>query len=724
MSNTIIISNRLPVTVLKNNGAVSYHKSIGGLSTGLKSVHDGSDSVWVGWPGLPEEDLTQQERDDASDKLKNTYACCPVHLSAHEVEEYYHGFCNSTIWPLFHYFTAKTQYDPANWETYRIVNKKFFEATKQFINDNSRVWIHDYQLLLLPGMIKEQFPHAQVGFFLHIPFPSGEIFRLLIWREEILNGMLGADLIGFHTYDYVRHFLSATRRILGVENSFNKIALEDRLVSVDAFPMGIDYKRFSKKDKSKSTEIQKNINEKIILSVDRLDYTKGIPHRIRAFARFLTRFPQYRKKVRLHLIVAPSRVEVESYGELLREINQEVSEINGKFATMDWMPVWFFFRSFDQEELIRHYRSADVLLVTPLRDGMNLIAKEYIASRTDLGGMPVISETAGAASELSEAVIVNPNDIDAIAQGIKTALEMTEKEKSTRNKVMHNRLRRYDVDFWAKEFLDALDRATADSVNDYPAIRLDREGAGIEEAYKTAKNRLILLDYDGTLVGFQVRPELAQPDDLLMKLLKQLCENPKNTMVLISGRAKGDLQGWFDKIKDLNLVAAHGLWMRSADQPDWSMAVPLDSTWKGTLRPILDLYSDRMPGSWVEEKDDSLAVHYRKCDPDMIASRLPELRDTLLTMTQSSTLALLEGNRVLEIKDNRVSKGTAASFFLNRSQYDFVLAAGDDYTDEDLFSVMPQEAYSIKIGAGKTSAVYRLRSPNSLRGLLAKLAEI
>jgi trehalose 6-phosphate synthase/phosphatase len=728
MSRTIIVSNRLPVTVSNDSGVFEYKKSIGGLSTGLKSVHEQSDSIWVGWPGISEDSFTDGEKDEAAKKLKEEFACCPVRLSEREVENYYHKFCNSTIWPLFHYFMARTQYDTDSWNAYRSVNEKFLMVVERFLDDNSKVWIHDYQLMLLPRMIKEKYPHVQVGFFLHIPFPSAEIFRLLIWREEILSGMLGADLIGFHTYDYVRHFLSSTRRILGIENSFNKIAYEDRQVAVDAFPMGIDYNRFSKK--SDENKVEANLEGrvdtkegKIILSVDRLDYTKGIPHRIRAFNRFLALFPEYCGRVCMHLIVAPSRVEVDSYGALLREINQEVSKTNGKYGTMNWMPVWFFFRSFDQKELILHYRSADVLLVTPLRDGMNLVAKEYIASRYDFGGMPVISETAGAASELPEAVIVNVNDIDAIANGIKTALEMPEAEKASRNKMMHKRLRRYDVEFWAKEFLNALDRATTDSANDYPAIRLDREGAGIEEAYRIAKKRLIMLDYDGTLVGFQVRPEMAQPDEQLRELLARLSKDPKNTVVLISGRAKGDLEGWFGKTKRIHLVAAHGLWVRIAGQHGWTRTVPLDNTWKEPLRPIMELYADRMPGSWVEEKDDSIALHYRKCDPDMVNARLPEVRDTVLSMTQSTTLALLDGNRVLEIKDSRVSKGTAASRLQNRDDYDFILGAGDDYTDEDLFLSLPQEAFSIKVGAGKTAAVYRLKSWKAMRGLLKQLAE-
>ena len=493
MSKIVIISNRLPLTVKRVNETIEFQKSIGGLVTGLKRYHEQSGSIWVGWPGIASEDISDQEKKSIHKELHDNYQYLPVFLTNEEIDLYYNEFCNKTIWPLFHYFSSKTQYKTETWEAYHHVNEKFLMTVEPVIEDGDIVWIHDYQLMLLPQMIKEKYPNCQVGFFLHIPFPSYEIFRLLIWREEILRGLLGADLIGFHTYDYVRHFLSTTRRLLGLENSMNRIIYEDRYVQVDAFPMGIGFDFFAQEraDDPFRDEvhdiIEKSNGLKMILSIDRLDYTKGIPERLKAFERFLIKYPEYKEKVRLNLIVAPSRVDVDFYDDLRKEIKESVSNLNGKYGTFTWMPVWFFYRSFSQESLITLYRHSDVLLVTALRDGMNLVCKEYIASRTDYEGMVVISETTGAASELGEAVIVNANDYDAIACGLKAALDMPKEEKITRNQIMSRRIQRYDIDFWASEFFNALQKTVMDYTRSVDQRNIEKDSNLIEKAYQNAK---------------------------------------------------------------------------------------------------------------------------------------------------------------------------------------------------------------------------------------------
>ncbi|MDX9873038.1 MAG: bifunctional alpha,alpha-trehalose-phosphate synthase (UDP-forming)/trehalose-phosphatase, partial [Clostridia bacterium] len=687
-----------------------------------------ADSLWVGRSGTVDTEISKEEKKTNQTDLQKNYQCLPVFLTRKEIDRYYNGFCNNTIWPLFHYFTSKTEYEAETWEAYQRVNEKFFRTVKTAIGENDIIWVHDYQLMLLPKMIKEHYPDTQVGFFLHIPFPSFEIFRLLIWRTEILQGLLGADLIGFHTYEYVRHFLSSTRHLLGLENNMNRINYEDRYVQVDAFPMGIDYPFFSREHtddsfQEEAREIIENTNGiKMILSIDRLDYTKGIPERLKAFSHFLTQYPEYREKVRFNLIVAPSRVEVDSYDELRREIKELVSQINGKFGTFSWMPVWFFFRSFSQESLIALYRHSDVLLVTPLRDGMNLVCKEYIAARTDYEGMVVISETIGAASELGEAVIVNPNDYDAIARGLKTALAMPRAEKIARNKLMHRRIRRYNVEFWAGKFLNTLQRIVMESTQNIAQRSIEKDSHLIENAYRNAQKRVLFLDYDGTLVGFSAIPDQAKPDEELKGLLLRLIDDPKNTIVLISGRERHTLEEWFSDF-NLSIIASHGLWLHHPGQ-EWLMTVSLDNDWKEPIRHVLELYTDRIPGSLIEEKDYSLAWHYRQCNPDMIAVKLNEVRETLRSMIESQTLGLQEGDKVLEIKDNRVNKGFGASAFIQNQDYDFIFAVGDDYTDEDLFSALPPEAFTVKIGLGNTNAAYFLKSWQSMRLILKKFADI
>ncbi|MCL1632943.1 bifunctional alpha,alpha-trehalose-phosphate synthase (UDP-forming)/trehalose-phosphatase [Sporolactobacillus sp. CPB3-1] len=722
MSKTILISNRLPVTIKKEGDKPVFQESIGGLATGLKSYQQKSGALWIGWSGVAEESLSEKEQQAIDETLQSDYSCVPVTLTKKDIDDYYYGFSNKTIWPLFHYFINKVHYNARTWEAYEEVNTKFFKVADRLMDDRDTVWIHDYQLMLLPQMIRDKYPNAKIGFFLHIPFPSYELFRTLIWREEILRGMLGADLIGFHTYDYVRHFFSTCTRLLGTSRKIHTVKYEDRQIHVGAFPMGIDYNFFTQHITDAPTEesFKKMASEKTILSIDRLDYTKGIPEKIRSFKRLLVKYPQYRGKVRFNLIVAPSREKVASYEELKQQISELVSSVNGMFGTVDWMPIWFYFQSFSQEELISFYRYSDVLLVTPLRDGMNLVAKEYTAARTDLQGMIVISETAGAASELGEGVIVNPNDYAAVAEGIRTALEMPTDEKKARNKMMQERLKRYNVHFWVNTFLGRLEQLTQIKNAAVP-VSLDRDQTQLIRAYQRAKKRIIFLDYDGTLVGFARTPELAHPDLKLKQLLRTLSASPKNTVVIASGRDKESLTQWFSDL-NLHMVSSHGLWVLHPGQK-WKMTMQLNNEWKKAIYPILQMNTDRMPGSFIEVKDYSLAWHYRLCEPEAIDLWLPSIKANLMNMTGSLNLQILQGKKVLEVKDNRISKGSAVPIFMRNQNYDFILGVGDDRTDEDLFAALPADAFSIKVGPDDTRAAYRLKSWQSVRALLTQMAE-
>lgn len=725
MSKLIIVSNRLPVTVKRQEEAYEYLKSLGGLATGLKSYHEKAGSLWIGWPGITGDDLDDQDESVIRDKLKSTYGCLPVFLSSEEMENYYYGFCNNTLWPLFHYFTNKVEFNVDTWEAYRQVNEKFFHVLNEVIEENDEVWVHDYQLMLLPGLIRAKYPQVRIGFFLHIPFPSNEIFRLLIWRKEILEGVLGADLIGFHTYDYVRHFLSSTRRLLGLDNHLNTLHYGERNIRVDAFPMGIDYEKFNREyTDSEYMEEMRVISEskkdmRLIFSVDRLDYTKGIPERLRAFDVFLTLYPEYREKVKFVLIVAPSREAVYSYEKLKREIEELIGSINGKYSTVSWVPVWFYFKPFTQKSLIAFYRNADVLLVTPLRDGMNLVAKEYAASRRDLEGMIVISETAGAASELGEVIQVNAHDSAAIAAGLHKALEMPPEEKKMINQIIHQRLKRYNVRFWATDFLTSLKNHERIPNLNQGVENISHNSAGMIKQYQLAEKRLILLDYDGTLVGFSPLPQQARPDRSLKEMLAALAANPRNTLAIVSGRDRNTLEEWLGDVP-VHLVASHGLWVKKHEQ-HWEMIVSLDNQWKPAVLEVMQMYSDRMPGSFIEEKDYSVAFHYRKCDPDLAAEKLSEIREALLTMIQAMSLGIQEGDKVLEVKDVRINKGIGVTYLMNGNRYDFILAAGDDKTDEDLFEILPTHAYAVKVGLSSTFAAYCVNNSTVMRSLLKQL---
>jgi len=675
----------------------------------------------VGWPGITVRKKQQDEREKIVKALQ-AEKCHPVFLSQYDVRKYYDGFCNNTIWPLFHYFNHYADYDRQFWGVNKRVNETFCNAVVEVAEPGDTIWIHDYQLMLLPQMVREHLPDAKIGFFLHIPFPSYEIFRLLPWRVEILEGLLGADLIGFHTYDYVRHFLSSVRRILGYEHTLGEITAGSRVVRVDMFPMGIDFEQFS--DAVGRPEVQeeirrtrkKNGRRKIILSFDRLDYTKGIPLRLEAFDTFLEKKPEYREKISLIMVAVPSRTSIGLYQALKQQIDEMVGRINGKYGTADWLPIQYFYNFLPFETLIAYYNAADVALVTPLRDGMNLMAKEFIATKVDGKGVLILSEMAGAAQELGEAILVNPNDQEAVVAAIETALTMPEKEQIERNRIMQRRLKRYHIRHWADDFLTRLDDTRKTQQERSEQILTPSIKNQLAADYCTGKNRLILLDYDGTLVPFAAKPEKAVPDSGVRKLLEQLATDPYNDLVIISGRDRKTLDEWFGAL-DVGIIAEHGVWIRERGE-EWRMIEPLSTEWKEEVRPILELYADRTPGAFIEEKDYSLVWHYRKAEPGLGSLRVAELKDDLLHLTSNLNVAVLEGNKVIEIKNAMINKGRAAMTWLSGRTWDFIMAVGDDRTDEDLFEVLPASAYSIKIGHAPSKARFNLASQRQVIPLL------
>jgi len=444
MNRLLIVSNRLPISIEKTENKLDFKRSVGGLATGLSSFYESYESLWIGWPGITLEDIEGKENEvNARLKSKSFY---PVYITQQDTENYYEGFCNKTVWPLFHYFTQYAKYDEVTWRSYKQVNEAFFEVIMKVIEPGDTIWVHDYHLMLLPKLIREEIQDATIGFFLHIPFPSFEVFRLLPWRKEILNGLLGADLIGFHSFDYVRHFNSSISRLLGYESTFGQIKVDNRLAKVDTFPMGIDYERFSSAVTESAVQdeikqIRDEVGErKIIFSIDRLDYTKGILKRLESFDLFLDNNPEYEEKVTLILVAVPSRTGVEQYELLKKQLDELVGRINGQHGKIGWVPVWYLYQFLPFRTLVALYNIADIALITPLRDGMNLIAKEFIATKLDGKGVLILSEMAGAAREMGEALIINPNDKVEVANALKEALTMPEEVQIENNKLMQERL--------------------------------------------------------------------------------------------------------------------------------------------------------------------------------------------------------------------------------------------------------------------------------------------
>ncbi|MDN5356287.1 MAG: trehalose 6-phosphate synthase/phosphatase [Rikenellaceae bacterium] len=724
MSRLLVVSNRLPVSIEQRKNSFNIKPSVGGLATGLGSFYKSYDSSWLGWCGITSDNLSKNKINDIEIKLKNDYSNIPLFLTENEVNKYYYGFCNRTIWPLFHCFTQYVIYDEKQWECYKKVNKKFCDAIIKIAEPDDNIWINDYHLMLLPTMLRKELPDAKISFFLHIPFPPFEIFHLIPWRKEILEGLLGADLIGFHIYDYVHNFLDSVYNILGYDHTLGEIITNDRILKVDSFPMGIDYERYA--NAIELNEVRRNMalirrrmgKYKLILSVDRLDYTKGIIQRLEAFEQFLDKYPEYQGKVSLIQVSAPSRTKVYYYQQLKKEVDELVGRINGKYRTFDWNPIWYFYRSFPLENMAALYNMADIALVTPIKDGMNLIAKEFVATKSNDKGVLILSEMAGAAKEMSEAIIVNPNDTNEVIEAIHQAIEMNEDEQIRRNKQMQFRLKRYNVRRWAEDFMDSLDNIK-NRQNQLTSKYLNNEVINkIVQDYSIASNRLLALDLDGTLIPSNI--EGYTPDKELLDLLKKLSNNPKNKIVILSGRQKYDLEQNFANI-NVGLIAEHGALIKR--NGEWENIEPMDTDWMTKILPIIEFYVDRTPRSFIQQKEFSIVWNYKNVNKKLADIRSIELKNTLKNMALSTNMNLniLQGAKFIEIKQAGINKDRALSFWLDEKNWDFILAAGDDITDESVFEVLPHNSYSIKVGLTPTEAKWYIDSSEKLIRLLKKL---
>lgn len=725
MPKTIIVSNRLPVKIEQNEGGeFEYKTSEGGLATGLGSIYKEGGNIWLGWPGLAVKKAEQKEEICKNLAEANMR---PVFLTKQEIEDYYEGFSNETLWPNFHYFNQHAVYNEDFWSAYKKVNKKFAQELEEVMDDGDTIWIHDYQLLLLPELIRETHPNSSIGFFLHIPFPSYESFRLLPWRRELLNGMLGADFIGFHTYDDMRHFLSSVNRLAGIGNTNGHMNVGNRLVMADALPMGIDYDRYAASAADPDTlarEVRYRTslgNVKLVLSIDRLDYSKGIPERLRAFEKFLEENEEFREKVSLLILVVPSRDQVPMYARLKEEIELLIGRINGKFGRIEWTPVHYFYRSLPLSALSAFYRMAQVALVTPLRDGMNLVCKEYIASKLDKKGVLILSEMAGSAKELSDAILINPNDIDQLVGALKEALTMPKDEQVRRMEIMQKSLKRYNIHAWVSLFMQRLQFIKDEQENLRTKPFTDSDKQDLFNAYKATKKRILFLDYDGTLVGFHTDPNESKPDKELEDILKELTKDPQNQVVIISGRGRDTLEKWLSKF-DVDFIAEHGVWHKERGK-EWERFVEMDNSWQDEFTKVLEMYVDRTPGSFIERKDYSLVWHYRKVETGLGELRSRELTSHLKYITSERELQVQEGDMVIEIKNSLVNKGVAAASWLKKNPYDFYFAVGDDWTDEDTFKGIPEEAFTIKVGSSSSAAKYRVESYKDVRVLLTELAD-
>jgi len=721
MARVLIVSNRLPVTVSVVEGRPEVTPSTGGLATGLMGPHERSKGLWFGWPGDLSQ-LTESDRATVHAQMADLRTV-PIEISSAEFDGYYTGMANGVLWPLFHYLIDRIPYQQQEWESYRAVNQRFAEAVAKQYREGDLIWVQDYQLMLLPSMLRASLPKARIGFFLHIPFPASEVFRLLPWREEVLRGLLGADVIGFHTFSYVRQFINSLIHTLGLMPRADRLDYEGRQIKLGVYPMGVDAGAFDANGRDPEVQdaaarLRAELGDtKMLLGIDRLDYTKGIPRRLLAGERLLELKPELQGKLRFVQVAVPSRAEVPQYETFTAEVQQLVGRINGRFSTPSSVPIHFLHQSFAQRELVAFYLATDVMLVTPLRDGMNLVAKEFVASRVDDDGVLLLSEFAGAASEMGEAVMVNPYDVETTARRIGEALEMPSAARRLRMKALRERVLTHDVHRWADEFVRDLEAPRAARRRE-----LATPGPGeLGERLRRASRIVWLLDYDGTLVPFAERPEFASPDPELVELLGALARSPRMAVHIVSGRPPQVLGDWLGHLP-LGLHAEHGLWSRLSGT-DWRFNARVETGWKDVVRPMLHEFALRTPGSLVEEKTASLAFHYRMADLEYGKWQARELKIHLAHVLSNMPVEILSGSRVIEIKPHGVNKGLVVPNLLAGEQGALVVAAGDDETDEFLFRALPEDALSIGVGPRRGSARFSLPSVEAMRATLRSALE-
>ncbi len=730
----IIAAYRLPFKFSKTKKGYKAVQNDGGLvsavlslSENFKKENSGGSEQKIIWAGVAE---NLPESLDVAHLQNDDFSILPIKIPGSVRKLYYEGFSNDLIWPLFHYFSTYCVFKEEAFEAYRTANTRFCEEIISILKPGDFLWIHDYQLFMLPELIRQKRPDVSIGFFLHIPFPSFEIFRLLPkpWREMVIQGMLGADMIGFHTHDYVQHFLKCVRRTTGYECRENVIYTPAKPVKADAFPIGIDYDKFHIASSNPKVQLIKEklrktlTGQKLIFSVDRLDYSKGLLLRLQGFETFLERYPEWHGKVLFNMVVVPSRDSIDKYKKMKKDIESTVGRINGKYGSLAWLPIVYQYKSLSFHELIALYDHSNVGLITPYRDGMNLVAKEYIASQHDSYGVLILSEMAGAAAELNEAIIINPADPNETAEAIYSALVMEEEERRYKIERMQKRISEYNVFVWALDFF----KQTAEIKKEQSGMKVRFIGKNmlerIHKEYKTSFRRILFIDYDGTLVAFSRYPEQAVILPETREIIKQLSDDPSNHVVIISGRDRPFLEKQFAGLS-VTLVAEHGFFLRPMGGV-WQSTVTVEEGWKDQARAILAEYVNRCNGTFIEEKTGSLAWHYRNADSDFAQLRLNELKDDLSEIIRNRTqFEILEGHKVLEIKSGKYDKGQAAASLMEGIAYDFILAAGDDKTDEFLFRAMPDSAYTIRVGVSPTVARMNVSDQPSLLALLKELLQ-
>ncbi|KAJ7551871.1 hypothetical protein O6H91_06G033100 [Diphasiastrum complanatum] len=724
----LVVANRLPVSATrKGESSWALELSAGGVRQ--------FETRWIGWPGVNVQDDKGQKSLSSALEEKGFI---PVFLDEETVDQYYNGYCNNVLWPLFHYIglqqedrLAATRSLQSQFSAYKRANRLFAEVVLSQYQDGDVVWCHDYHLMFLPKFLKEANSRMKLGWFLHTPFPSSEIYRTLPLRSELLKAVLTADLIGFHTYDYARHFVSACTRILGLEGTPEGVEDQGKLTRVAAFPIGIDSERFIKALETDMvrSHIQKLrgrfAGRKVMLGVDRLDMIKGIPQKLLAFEKFLEESPEWQDKVLLVQIAVPTRTDVHEYQRLTSQVHEIVGRINGRFGTLGTVPIHHLDRSLEFHELCALYAITDVLLVTSLRDGMNLVSYEYVACQNTKKGVLILSEFAGAAQSLGAgAILINPWNISEVAASIEDALTMKEVERKERHRHNFMHVTTHTAQVWADTFVselnDTIVEAELRTLRIPPWLPLEKA----VEKFQESKNRLLILGFNATMTAQVEAPGRRGPDQIKeMKLrlhagLKDafnvLCMDPKTTMVILSGSERSVLDEAFGEF-NMWLAAENGMFLRHT-QGEWMTTMPehLNMDWVESVQLVFDYFCERTPRSYVEARETSLVWNYKYADVEFGRVQARDMLQHLWTgPISNAAVDVVQGSKSVEVRPVGVSKGAAIDRILLEivhsrhmtTPIDYVLCIGHFLSkDEDIYTFFePELPFERDIcGNGKT----------------------
>ena len=720
-----MISNRLPVSKDPFTGETKL--SSGGLVSALGGIHNDITKLWI---GLEPQHFTDGQPASTLSERHGEIEFRGVAVDHDQYDLYYNGISNDMLWPLFHYEGSLVHFSREAWAAYVHVNQLLADTVAEEALDDETVWIHDFHLFLVPHMLRRRRPSVRIGFFLHIPFPSSEVFRQLPMREEILYGILGADLIGFHDYSYIRHFGNALHAVLGIDSDLLSLNFDGRRITLGAFPVSIDTQSFV--EKAKSLPVSKILRRykrtfrdvQVILGVDRLDYVKGLLLKLRSFRELLHSNPELVGKVQLIQIAIPTRQDVADYAKLKNDLEQLVGEINGQFGRADYNPIFYIYNTVDFDELLALYRLADCLLVSSRRDGMNLVALEYIASQsTSHPGIVVLSEFTGASATLSHALKINPWDVEKSADVLKKALSLDYKKRREMHQPMLRYLMNYNATDWATSFMKALEQTRSLPVFE-KLIRLTPDNIEDEFLNRLRNTKLFVFDYDGTLVPLREQPADAYLRDHERQLITALLHNGYQ-IIIVSGRPASFLEQQFANLP-VTLVAEHGAMIRNINTTKWKTLITNQvQRWYPIAETLMKHYTIRVPGSIVEKKKHSIAWHYRQ-SPESFASYMSlKLAEELASGLSNLPVEILNGNKIVEARSMQANKGA----FLRKYLADYpqnkqnLVVAGDDRTDEDMFQALIEsdDVITIKVGQGPSVARYLCQSPEHLNLILQNL---